>query len=133
MRRLAGLVEIQRVHIDAITDGRPRTAGVEHTDHAGKSAGKLRQPALDGPLRSGAGLFPGQGVGIGYAHAGLVSDNVAPQGDLIAQPVELLGHHRGGTKLDPAGFGVPVEIAPPGGQLRGQGLEMGFKRPGKGL
>ncbi|VGP41018.1 hypothetical protein SB00610_02113 [Klebsiella quasipneumoniae subsp. similipneumoniae] len=107
------LIEVEGVHVDAKGQGWAGTSGVERRHHAGEPAFKRRQPAFRRPLLAGALESLGQGLLIRQPHPAVGIDDVAPQRQLVAEPVEDLRHLTGGAKLQPAGFSVQVKIAAP--------------------
>ena len=111
------LVEIERIHIDAKRQRRPRPPGVERRHYPGEAPFKRRQPALRRTLRVGALERLRQGLFIRQAHTAIGIDNVATQRQLITQIVKYLRHLAGGAELQPAGFRMQVKIATPFGHF----------------
>ena len=120
-------IEVKGIHIDAEGQGWAGTSGVERGDHAGETAFKRRQPALRRALFAGALESLGQGILVRQPHPAIGIDDIAPQRQLIAEPVEDLRHLAGSAEFQPAGFRVQVKITAPLDHGRRQLVEVFIK------
>ncbi len=98
---LRGFIQIERVHIDPKREGRPRTAGIQRGDNAGKPALKGAEPFFRRALLSGAGKGLSQGRLVGQTHPAVSIDHIAAHRQVVAQLFQYLCNFCRGAELHP--------------------------------
>jgi hypothetical protein len=77
--------EIQRIHIHAKGDCRPRTPCTQRGDNAGESTFERGEPFLGGALLARTGKFFCQRLCVRQAHAAFGVNHITPHRQLITQ------------------------------------------------
>ncbi|MNP23020.1 hypothetical protein D3C76_1157120 [compost metagenome] len=99
---LSGFIQIQRVHVDPKREGRPRAAGIQRGNNAGKTAFKGAEPFFRRTLLTRAGKGLGQGGIVGQTHAAVGIDHIAAHRQRVAQLIQYLCDFCRGAELHPA-------------------------------